>query len=67
MSEVRNVDGNINSTREVIPSITTQYLNGHSATMVTAISIPAIITTLQNNSIFSTTDYLIGIVLHQVI
>jgi two-component system response regulator YesN len=47
------------STREVIPSITTQYLNGHLATMVTTISIPALLETLRNNSIYSSTTYFI--------
>ncbi len=53
------INANMNSNREVIPSITTQYLNGHLATMVTTISIPTIMTTLQNNSIFSTTKYVV--------
>ncbi|MDB5056293.1 MAG: AraC family transcriptional regulator [Bacilli bacterium] len=48
-----------NSIHEVIPSITTQYLNGHLATMVTTISIPAITETLQNNSIYGSTAYFI--------
>jgi two-component system response regulator YesN len=53
------VNADMNSYREVIPSITTQYLNGHLATMVTTISIPTIMTTLQNNSIFAATHYLV--------
>ncbi|MDR6880953.1 AraC family transcriptional regulator [Bacillus sp. 3255] len=53
------INANMNSNRDVIPSITTQYLNGHLATMVTTISIPTIMTTLQNNSIYSATQYVV--------
>lgn len=48
-----------NSTREVIPSITTQYINGNLATMVTTISIPSISAVLKSNSIYSSTAYFI--------
>ncbi|TVY11179.1 helix-turn-helix domain-containing protein [Paenibacillus cremeus] len=45
--------------RQVIPSVTTQYVNGRLVTMVTGISASAITSTLKNNSIFSETSYFI--------
>ncbi|MGG1518186.1 AraC family transcriptional regulator [Paenibacillus oryzisoli] len=59
LKPTRVVNADMNTTREVVPSITTQYLSGHLATMVTTISIPTIKATLQNNSIFMTTDYMV--------
>ncbi|SFL21790.1 AraC-type DNA-binding protein [Paenibacillus sp. 1_12] len=46
-------------TRDVIPSISTQYVNGRLVTMVTSLSLPAIAATLKNNAIFPSTNYLI--------
>ncbi|MBA2938687.1 AraC family transcriptional regulator [Paenibacillus sp. CGMCC 1.16610] len=59
LTPTRVANPNMNTNRDVIPSVTTQYLNGHLATMVTTISIPTIAATLQNNSIFSTTHYIV--------
>lgn len=44
---------------DVIPSISTQYVNGHLATIVATISISAIKDVLQNNSIYDLTAYAI--------
>ncbi|WP_409345930.1 helix-turn-helix domain-containing protein [Paenibacillus sp. MBLB4367] len=43
---------------QVIPSATTQYVNGRPATLVTTLSIPALTAMLENNSIYSATSYL---------
>jgi two-component system response regulator YesN len=43
----------------VVPSLTTQYIDGHPATLVTTISLQAIKENLMNNSIYSTTQYVI--------
>ncbi|WP_310499862.1 helix-turn-helix domain-containing protein [Paenibacillus qinlingensis] len=59
LKPTRVVNADMNTYREVIPSVTTQYLSGHLATMVTTISIPTIQTTLQNNSIFAATQYMV--------
>ncbi|WP_240418230.1 helix-turn-helix domain-containing protein [Paenibacillus periandrae] len=47
------------SNKMVIPSVTTQYLNGKLAAMVTMISVQSIMTTLTNNSLFPSTAYVI--------
>lgn len=47
------------SNKMVIPSVTTQYLNGKLAAMVTMISVQSIMTTLNNNSLFPSTAYVI--------
>ncbi|MCU6707431.1 AraC family transcriptional regulator [Paenibacillus sp. J5C_2022] len=44
---------------EVIPSISTQYVNGNRVTLVTTLSVPAIASTLKNNALYSSTAYLI--------
>ncbi|MFD0675613.1 MULTISPECIES: helix-turn-helix domain-containing protein [unclassified Paenibacillus] len=46
-------------TQEVIPSVSTQYVNGKLATLVTSLSVPAIASSLNNNSLYSSTTYLI--------
>ncbi|TXK77637.1 AraC family transcriptional regulator [Paenibacillus sp. N3.4] len=53
--------------RMVIPSVTTQYVNGRLVTMVTSLSLPAIAASLKNNAIFPCTAYLILDKKHQVI
>jgi two-component system response regulator YesN len=55
--QVTNYNGNISV--GVIPSMSTQYLNGSLATVVTTISIPAITNVLRSNSIYSSTSYLV--------
>ncbi|NOU96220.1 helix-turn-helix domain-containing protein [Paenibacillus sp. LMG 31456] len=45
--------------QEVIPSVSTQYVNGKLVTMVTSLSVPAIASSLNNNSLYSSTAYLI--------
>ncbi|TBL81723.1 helix-turn-helix domain-containing protein [Paenibacillus thalictri] len=43
----------------VIPSVSTQYVNGKLATMVTSLSVPAISSSLNNNSLYPSTSYFI--------
>lgn len=56
-SKVARYDEGSNKT--VIPSVTTQYLNGKLAAMVTTISVQSIMSTLKNNSLFPSTAYVI--------
>ncbi|WP_158301797.1 helix-turn-helix transcriptional regulator [Paenibacillus mesophilus] len=46
------------SSHRVLPSATTQYVNGRPATLVTTLSIPALTAMLENNSIYAATSYL---------
>lgn len=48
-----------NNSSSVIPSVTTQYVNGRLVTMVAAISVSAIQSSLRNNAIFDSTHYLV--------
>ncbi|WP_165452250.1 helix-turn-helix domain-containing protein [Paenibacillus thalictri] len=45
--------------RDVIPSVTTQYVNGQLAAMVTCLSVSAISSSLKSNSLFPSTSYMI--------
>ncbi|NHN31786.1 helix-turn-helix transcriptional regulator [Paenibacillus agricola] len=47
------------ASKTVIPSVSTQYLNGKLAAMVTTISVQAVTSTLNTNSIFPATAYVI--------
>lgn len=53
------VNGFNHTMHQVIPSATTQYVNGRPATLVTTLSIPALTAMLENNSIYSATSYLV--------
>ncbi len=48
-----------NNSSNIIPSVTTQYVNGRLVTMVANISVSAIQSSLSNNSIFDSTRYLV--------
>jgi two-component system response regulator YesN len=57
-TDVHNyIDNDI--TRKVIPSVSTQYVNGRLVTMVTSLSLQAISASLKNNAMYSSTTYLI--------
>ena len=49
----------LNTSKLVIPNVMTQYVNGKLATIVTSLSVRSIENALDNNSIYSSTSYLI--------
>ncbi|OUS76766.1 hypothetical protein B1748_09220 [Paenibacillus sp. MY03] len=48
-----------NTGKRVIPSVTTRYINGELATMVTSLSLRAIEQNLRSHSIYNSTGYLV--------